>query len=276
MANFQFKIGIRGHDINGAPFNNIDSFINELNRLNIKYLQLVVYKAFNVEVNDDFLKTLGNKLKENDITVSMVGAYFNMVHPDNEKRLKGIETFKYYMDKANYFDCDLVGSETGSYNGDKWTYHELNRTTEAYLLVRDTVLDLMKYGKNININVIPEGADGHVIYKPSQMKKLIDELDIENVTFDLFNYLNINNYKNHELIFDEAIELFKDKIKIVHMKDFIVKDEKLVQVGIGKGLINFQSILPKIKKYLPNATLILEGVKGDDILPSVEFIRSFE
>ena len=74
-------------------------------------------------------------------------------------------------------------------------------------------------------------------------------------------------------LWEECLELFKDRIVIFHLKDYIVKDNKLVQVGLGQGLIDYSKIIPKIMKNNPNAYLIFEGVVGDDIKSSKEYIE---
>jgi sugar phosphate isomerase/epimerase len=223
-----------------------------------------------------FLLELSDKLKENDIRVAMIGAYFNMIHPDEEKRLNGIEYFKQCMETASVFGCDIVGSETGSANGDKWTYNDYNHTEEAHERVVETVRGLKYYGNSFRCRPVIEGAWAHTVYDPDQLADLIDETQIFDVTVDVYNYLNIENYRNADAIFDRCLDLFKDKIRIYHLKDFNVVDGKLVQCGIGQGIMNWQYYIPRIMKETPDAVLILEGVTGKDIQPSIEYIRRIE
>ena len=82
---------------------------------------------------------------------------------------------------------------------------------------------------------------------------VVDDLEIRNIVY---------------LIDDE------DDIKIIHLKDFLVDGDKLVQTGLGKGILDYNFIIKSIKKYAPNATLIFEGVVGDDIEPSLKLIKS--
>ncbi len=261
----------------GAPFETIDDFVSSYKNFDLDYLQLVYKKAFrNFEMDPKFLLELADKLKANGIRVAMVGAYFNMIHPDEEKRLNGIEYFKQCMETSSVFGCDLVGSETGSANGDKWTYNDYNHTKEAHERVADTVKGLKYYGNSFRCRPIIEGAWAHTVYDPDQLADLIDETQINDVTVDVYNYLNIENYQNADAIFDRCLDLFKDKIKVYHVKDFNVVDGKLVQCGIGQGIMNWQYFIPRIMKETPDAVLILEGVTGEDIQPSIEYIRRIE
>ncbi len=273
----RLKLGIRGHDVPGAPFENIDEFIKGYKQFDLDYLQLVYKKAFRgFEMDPHFLLELAQKLKDNDIKVAMVGAYFNMIHPDEGKRIDGIEYFKQCMETARVFDCEVVGSETGSANGDKWTYNPYNHTEEAFNRVVDTVRGLKAYGRSFNARPIIEGAYAHTVHTPEQLKELVEKTGISDVTIDVYNFLNIDNYKEADAIFDRSLELFGDMIKVFHVKDFNVKDGKLVQCGIGQGIMNWKYFIPRIRRECPNAILILEGVTGKDIHPSIEFIRRLE
>ena len=72
------------------------------------------------------------------------------------------------------------------------------------------------------------------------------------------------------------MNLFKDKIRVFHLKDFNVADGKLVQCGIGQGIMNWKYYIPRIKEEVSDAALILEGVTGADIETSIQYIRRLE
>ena len=273
------KLGIRAHDLGKGTIHDIARLAKEQN---IEYLQLVLSKAI---INDDGLlneskaKSLYNVLEINNLHVAMMGAYFNPVHSKKEVVEFGIRKFKNHLKYAPLLNCNYVGTETGSFNDDSWTYNPKNHTEEAYQIVLETILELCKYSLDYNSNVVCEGAYGHVIYSPERLKRLVD--DVESiypnqikVIVDLYNYLNYDNHMNHYQILIQAIELLKDKIVIFHLKDYILIDGKLKQVGIGKGLMDYPKILNAILTYCPDAYLIFEGVVGTDIIESLAYIRN--
>ncbi len=273
----KLKLGIRGHDLPGAPFETADDFVRSFRQFDLDYLQLVYKKAFRgFSMDPHFLLDLADKLKNSGIHVAMIGAYFNMIHPDEEKRKDGVEYFKWCMETGTVYDCPLTGSETGSANGDKWTYHEYNHTEEAYLRVRETVKELKRYGNLFKARPIIEGAYAHTVYKPELLKRLMDETGIEDVTVDIFNYLHIGNYGEADRIFNTCMDLFKGHIRVFHVKDFFVRDGRLVQCGIGQGIMNWKYYISRIRKECPDAVLILEGVTGEDIETSIALLRRLE
>ena len=66
----------------------------------------------------------------------------------------------------------------------------------------------------------------------------------------------------------------KDKIVLFHLKDYIVDNGKLVQVGLGQGLMDFPFIIKTIKENFTDAFLIFEGVVGEDIDTSLSYIKN--
>lgn len=272
------KIGIRAHDLPGAPFEKGDDLINALKDVNLDTIQLVFKKCFkNFSQDVSFIIELSEILKNNNINVAMIGAYFNMIHPNGDIVDDGKLYFKWCLECANVFNCRIVGSETGSLNGDKWTYNPLNHSDDSYTKVKDIVIELNKYGHIFKTSPIIEGAYAHTIYEPKLLSRLVNETEINDVTVDIFNYLNIDNYKNANDIFDECLDLFKDKIKIFHIKDYNVVEGRLVQCSIGDGIMDYKYMIPKIKELCPNATLILEGTVGrENIINSVNYLRSIE
>lgn len=273
------KIAFRTHDlgVKGLP-----SAVQKLKSCNIDAIQLVAYKFMDEiayapgQLNDKNSKEIGDILKANGIEVGLIGAYFNPVHSNEEKVKNSVAVFKEYLKYAKNLGCNIVGSETGSYNDDKWTYNPKNRTDEAVEKVVKTFKELAEYAKEQGVYIGMEGAAGHVCYDVKTLKRAVDAINADNVKiiFDIYNYLDSTNYKNYLEILDEGLETFKGKICIFHIKDCVFEDGKLKQVAPSKGMFDFDKILKKIKAYDENAILVLEGTTGEDIVPCAQFIKN--
>lgn len=274
------KIGVRVHDLGKSDATTLAKKTKELG---FDGVQLVLNKAIVGEtglpgtLNEEHVSEIAQCFHNESLDIFMLGAYFNPVHSNKELVNTNILKFKEHLKYENTFKARFVGTETGSFNDDKWTYNPLNRTDDAFLEVKRIFKDLAEYAKSVNANMAVEGAFGHCMFCPQRLKQLLDEIDNGNVYIivDIYNYLDYSNYKEQLNIFDECQELFKDKIVIYHLKDFVVDDEnkKLVQCAIGKGMMCYDYILPKIKKQNPNAYLIFEGSKPEDMASSLEFIK---
>lgn len=272
------KIGVRVHDFGES---NAETLARQAKEVGFDGVQLVINKAIEGEsglkgtLTPEKIEQFASPFKKENIQVMMLGSYFNPVHSDKEKVQIFVEKFKDHLTFAKCFDCKYVGSETGSYNDDKWTYHPLNREEEAFQEVKRIFKDILEVAKKENTNVALEGAYGHCMFEPKRLKRLYDEINngYLSIIVDVYNYLYIGNYQEHVAILKECLELFKDQIVIFHIKDFIVSEDKLTQVAIGKGLMDWKTMLPMIYKACPNAYLIFEGSKKEDMQESLDYFK---
>ena len=272
------QIAFRTHDL-GAK--GLDAAIDVIKKSRIDAVQLVAYKFLDDikyapgALNEENTSLIGKAFADAGIKVGLIGAYFNPVHSDKEKVARCKAVFKEYLKYSKNLGCNTVGSETGSFNDDKWTYNPLNRTEEALQTVIATFKELAVYAKSVGACIGMEGAAGHVCWNVQTLKRAYDAIAEDNVKiiFDIYNYLDAGNYSSYLEILDEGLKTFAGKIHVFHIKDCVFEDGKLKQVAPGKGMFDFDKILSKIKAYDKNATLVLEGTTGENIVPCTEFIR---
>lgn len=273
------KIGVRVHDFGKSD---PKTLAMQAKAIGFDGVQLVLNKAIEGEtglpgtLSKEKAKAISDAFHKEGLEIFMMGAYFNPVHSNKDLVATNISKFKEHLKYLNDFDGHFVGSETGSFNDDKWTYHPLNRTKEAFLEVKRIFALLAGYAKEVNANIALEGAFGHCMFEPKALKRLVDEIDNGHVfyTVDIYNYLAISNYESYKDILEECLDLFKGKIVIFHLKDFKVEDGALKQCAIGKGLIDYSYLLKRIQETNPNAYLIFEGSKPLDMQESFDFVKN--
>ena len=272
------KLMIRAHDVGVKGEKEVALAVRNAN---LDGVQLVAYKCTTdikyekSAITPSRATEIGRAFTHEGLEIPLIGAYFNPVHPNGEKIERGIAVFKDYLDVAKDIGCDTVGSETGSYNGDPWIYHPMNHSEEALDRVVKTFSLLAEHASERGVNIGMEGAFGHVCHTPERLLEAVNRIGKDNIRiiFDLYNYLDISNVDEAYYILDRGLSLFGDRILLFHIKDFIVCEGKLVQCGVGKGVLDYDRILGKIYAHNKNAILVLEGTTGDDIEYAVSFLR---
>lgn len=275
----RLKLCIRAHDLGVKGTQDI---LHRLQELNIDGVQMVCYKAYPdiaYQPGGITAKQAGQIGADFDAAgkcIPLVGAYFNPVHSNREKAERCRNIFAEYLHHCKAMGCQFVGSETGSFNDDKWTYHPRNRTNEALLTVVETFSGLCDVAAEAGSTVAMEGAAGHVCYDVATLAKaraLIGKPT--KVIFDLYNYLDAGNQMDYLSILDEGLRTFAGEILLFHMKDCLLRPgEKPEQVPLGTGDLDMETILKKIKAYDENAVLTLEGTTGEHIAFAVNTIRT--
>lgn len=271
------KLMIRAHDLGVKGENNI---IKRLSELGLDGVQLVVYKSIDGvtygegALSPERAREIGDALRAAGKCVALVGAYFNPVHPDVEKAARGERIFAEYLSCVKALGAVAVGSETGSRMGDPWGYHPDNSSAGSRSAVVETFRRLADVGRSYGACVAMEGAYNHVCSTPDVLCDVIEEIDRENirVIFDLYNYLSYENHASAYEILARGHELFGSEILLYHIKDYTVSNGKLVQCGVGRGMLDYERILSEINRYNPDATLVLEGTVGEDIPYAIEYI----
>lgn len=272
------RLCVRAHDLG---VKGTEAILHRLEELSIDGVQMVCYKAYDDiaytpgAITTEKAETIGQAFRENGKMIPLVGAYFNPVHSNKEKRARCFDVFADYLMVCSAMGCQYVGSETGSYSDEPWVYHPRNRTEEAVRTVADTFSRLCDVAAANGSMVALEGAAGHVCHDPDTLAKARNLIGKPTkVIFDLFNYLDAGNQQDYLAILDRGLELFKGEILLFHMKDCrFIPGQLPKQVPLGTGEMDMTEILRRIKAYDENAVLTLEGTTGDDIPLAVKTIK---
>lgn len=271
------NIGIRAHDIENRP---LEELVREIAGKGLTSVQLALSKSFDHistelgSLSPGLAKYIANEFSKQHIQIAVLGCYFNMIHPDLAERRKGIERFKEHIRFARDFGCSIVATETGNVNADI-IYTEENFKEEPFLEVVESVRELVHEAEKFGVIVGIEAGVNHPIYSPKVMKRLLDIIPSNNlqVILDPVNLLTIDTYENQEEIFQEAMELFGDRVVVLHAKDFIIQNNQLTTTAVGKGLLNYDFIIKLIKEKKPYMNILLEETKEPYIGESVAFLK---
>ncbi|WHY85063.1 sugar phosphate isomerase/epimerase family protein [Neobacillus novalis] len=271
------NIGIRAHDIDNQS---LDDLVTKISDKGLTSIQLALNKSFPYmntatgSLSPGFAHQIGRAFREQDIQIAVLGCYINMIHPDQTERRKALERFKEHIRFARDFGCGIVGTETGNVNAEI-AYTVENFKEKPFLEVVESVHELVAEAEKFGVIVGVEAGVNHPIYSSKVMKRLLDSVDsnILQVIFDPVNLLTIDTYQNQEEIFQEAFDLWGDRIVILHAKDFIAEDNKLKTVAVGKGLLNYDFVLNYIKKKKPFINVLMESTREPFIDGSIKFLK---
>ena len=271
------KLCIRAHDLGVTG---TAAIREKLIRYGLDGVQLVTYKVcpdvayLPGAITPERAAQLRRELE--GFQIPLLGAYFNPVHPDSAKRENGFAVFADYLRTASAFGSPVVASETGSLNGDQWTYHPGNRTPESLQTVVSTFSRLCDIGADSGAWVAMEGVADHVCWNIETLdraQKMIGRPNLK-VIFDLCNYLEGENQRNYLDVLDKGLEVFSGRIHAFHMKDCRFTGQRRPQgVPFGTGELDLAAVLKRIKAYDQDAVLVLEETTEPYIQPAAKLVR---
>ena len=130
-----------------------------------------------------------------------------------------------------------------------------------------------KFGVTIGI----ETCWPHSIWNVEVFKNFLDEINSPNMCclFDLVGFLNNSNLDDQYKIMDLYFDAFRDKIRLVHLKDMDVIDGEKTIVPVGTGKIDFDYMFKKLNENLCAVDMIVESLSPQYITEGIEYFKKY-
>jgi L-ribulose-5-phosphate 3-epimerase len=268
-------LGIRAHDFGQIP---LEDLIGKIQQYHLSHIQFALKKSFPesapilAAISPGTASYYGNAFRQACIQIAVLGCYVNIVDTEPQKRAQALSEFSTHLRLARDFGASLVGTETGSV-GQGYTTD--NFTEEAFQEVVTSVKAMVAEAERFGVTVGIEAGLHHPLHTAPLTRRLLDLIPSNNlqVILDCANLMSPTNYSQQESIVAEAIELLGNRIAVIHLKDFIVKDEKIQIVPVGQGWLQFEPILRYMKHQRPHIQGILESTTEPYLEDSISFIK---
>lgn len=263
------NLGATGHAFKDETFEKV---ANNLKLNNIDRIQLTPSK---IATEFDWSKNcytpaLANYIKEklDGIHISSLGCYINMAADGCDE----VERFKKNIEFAKYVGADIICTETGFRATLEETRSKENfrRTVEAGKKMAECA---EKFGVTMGIEIYYP----HSIWNVDLLYDFIEEVGSPNVCclLDIAGMLDAENIDNQHEILNLYMDNFKDKIRLVHLKDIDIVDGKRTIVPVGTGLIDFDYMFKKIDENICALDMIVEAVDSQYVLNGIEFFKKY-
>lgn len=105
------RLGVRCHDV---IHSNLEELSEKVGEKNLKGVQLALKKIkidFNMNkahITPGMAKTFRDAFAKNNISISVLGCYINLAHPDDEELSKLLTYFKEHIRFARDFGCSII------------------------------------------------------------------------------------------------------------------------------------------------------------------------
>lgn len=257
------QLGIRAHDLGCmSPF----QLKQTLAHYHLDSVQLAIGKAIhsttdNEELTSELASAIKAYFKPEEITV--LSCYINPSLPNERERRMEIDRFKKFIAFASLLGEGIcVGTETGSMVAD-CSFHPWNHSEEAFEIFLSSLAELTAYAKQFHVNIGIEPVVRHVVHSPKRVKQMLERVNADNlfIIYDPVNLLTTENYQAQKEQMEECKTLFGEKIKVIHLKDFVIEEEKMKATAVGRGLLETAYLLD----LYPDCDYILDEIDKKDI-----------
>ncbi len=272
------QLGIRLHDVEEGTVEHRLELAREqgFKCAHIALSKVADYKMTLPELTPGWAMNLKRAFDKNDMDVAVLGCYLNLATPD-EAALKATQE-KYYahLRFGSMMGAGVVGTETGAPNVD-YHFEPACHTDEALKAFIKGVKPVVKCAEQFGQILAIEPVFRHIVWNPKVARRALDEIGSPNlqIIFDPVNMLDISNYEQRDEIFAEAMDILKNEIAVIHIKDFKVEGDKLISVGAGLGQMgdSYKAIAKFAKECKPYIHATLEDTKPDNAKQCREHIQ---
>jgi sugar phosphate isomerase/epimerase len=276
------QIGLRAHDYGNKT--TPEKLAEILSAYKPDSIQLALAKALSGVpgpggLNPGYARRIRNIFEERGISIAVLGCYINPVHPDPEIREKQLRRFEEHLRFARDFGCSLVGTETGSCNGDCSFHPDTEKPETLDLLCRSLERLIKTAEKCGSIAAIEAVADQHTVSSIEKMRIVLRRLASPclKVIYDPVNLIpQAGLFQSQRDFFTAAFVAFGDEIAAIHAKDFRMEaNGKSGALPAGTGELDYAYLLSLLVERKPGIDILLENSGPDTGKQAVTFLRSF-
>ena len=198
----------------------------------------------------------------NGLDIAVLGCYLNLCTPDESEYARTVEKYVAHLRLAPQISAGVVGTETGNPNTAYRYDPEHSHTDEALEMFIRRVEPVVKAAEKLSALLAIEPVYTHIVSTPKRARRVLDAVASPNlrIIFDPVNLLHPDNLSRRDEVIAEAIELLGKEIDIIHIKDYILREDgKMDSVAAGTGEMDFSAILRFAARIKPGIQMTLEN-----------------
>lgn len=277
------QVGIRLHDVNtnGNPEEKTMQARAEKAKLegfscvHLAYQKVMGQVCFDdAALNEGLACYTKRVFGQQGLDIAVLGCYLNLAHPDPEELAKIKSRYFGHLRVAALAGCSVVGTETGAPNA-QYKLDANTHSREALDIFIRNLAEVVERAEHWGVSMAIEPVWNHIVYNADRAVEVLKAVRSPNlrIILDLVNLLCMENADDREEIFQDAFEKLRDHIAVVHIKDFVRRDGKLVSVAAGTGEMRYENLLRMVKQSKPFVQATLENTTNESAVQARELIE---
>lgn len=277
------QVGIRLHDVNtnGNPEEKTMQARAEKARMegfscvHLAYQKVMGQVCFDdAALNEGLACYTKRVFGQQGLDIAVLGCYLNLAHPDPEELQKIKSRYFGHLRVAALAGCSVVGTETGAPNA-QYKLDANTHSKEALDTFIRNLAEVVERAEHWGVSMAIEPVWNHIVYNADRAVEVLKAVRSPNlrIILDPVNLLCMENADDREEIFQDAFEKLRDHIAVVHIKDFVRRDGKLVSVAAGTGEMRYENLLRMVKQSKPFVQATLENTTNENAVQARELIE---
>ena len=277
------QLGIRLHDVNTAASleeKTMEARAEKAKQegfscVHLAYQKVIAGVSFDdAALNEGLACYTKRVFQKQGLDIAVLGCYLNLAHPDPAELAKIKSKYFGHLRVAALAGCSVVGTETGAPNP-QYKLDANTHSREALDTFIHNLAEVVERAEHWGVSMAIEPVWNHIVYNADRAVEVLKAIQSPNlrIILDPVNLLCMENADDREAIFQDAMEKLCEHIAVVHLKDFVRRDGKLISVAAGTGEMQYENILRFVKERKPFIQATLENTNNDNAVQAKEHIQ---
>ena len=196
------------------------------------------------KLTEEYALRVRRDFDESGLECAVLGCYLNLADPDPERRARTQEIYKAHLRFAAKTGARVVGTET--YANPESVFKDPGQSEEAFRLFMDSLRPVVRCAEETGAVLAVEPVWYHIISTPERAVRMLEELPSDNlqIILDAVNLISPEQADRAEDIVRNAVSLLGERVRILHMKDFVITPEgKMDACACGLGSMRYEQLL---------------------------------
>jgi sugar phosphate isomerase/epimerase len=226
-------------------------------------------------IDPELCDRIRQEMAARNLTMVAVSGTFNMIHPDSDKRQRGLRRLAVLAAACKRLGTSVITLCTGTRDPkDKWRHHPDNASPEAWQDLIVSMHAALQIAREHNITLAIEPEVSNVVDSAAKTRRLLDEMGSPNlkIIMDAANLFPAGTLRHQHRILDEAFALLGADIILAHAKD-LSQDGEAGQLAAGTGLLDYDHYLSLLQASGFDGSLLLHSLAESQVDQAVSFLR---
>ena len=212
---------------------------------------------------------------DSGVDVSSIGAYRNLVAPDETERRGNLAYVRRCLELAPHIGARAVATHAGTLHpSEEWSDVPANASEAAWTALLEAVEHLLPVAESAGAVLALEGSVKSVLRTIARTIELLDRFPSPHLQLvsDPYNYVSRALVPAQERVAREFLDLFEHAFVVAHVKDVGPDGAEVSTPMVGTGVFRQRPYLEFLRTRRPDLPLILEHLEEDELPAAMEVV----
>ena len=199
------------------------------------------------------MEAYGAELKalflEKGMDCAVLGCYLTLAQPEEEERARTQAIYRAHLRFAKWMGAGVVGTETPAADGVRYD-PAAPESEEAFQLFLNSLRPVVRWAEEEDTILAVEPVYRHIVSTQERTERMLEAIPSDHlrIILDAVNLLGPETAERADEIIAEAVRRLGEKVSVLHMKDFVRKENELVSCACGTGHMRYETQLSLAKQ----------------------------